>query len=78
MLLLPTRSHVTYMNIIILLYNTTKICHLKFSNSYSWQFSVTGSSWSSELVLYMMQNVYTISEYTLYRNVSWVMLLHLY
>jgi len=41
LLLLPMRSHITYMKIFIILYNTTGLCHMKVANSYSCQVPVT-------------------------------------
>ena len=41
LLLLPMRSHITYMKIFIILYNTTGLCHMKVANSCNCQVPVT-------------------------------------
>jgi len=53
--------------------------HLKFTNSHSWQIPV--AVWllleQSDSLVHDKKNIYTIWEYTVYQNVSWILLLHL-
>ena len=49
-----------------------RMCHLKFANSYICKVqSLFGSSCSSQLDLYMIQNHLNHLQYTVYQNVIW-------